>query len=121
MTFAERLKKDTLMQLENTVDKLYAEFDFNDKDEEHCIEELTDLAMKLGTMTGKLANVMDGVRGAFLIGYVQNNIALGALQQIDINKDFAKLVGDDEDEDEDDDDESIEDIIDKVLKELRNK
>lgn len=136
MTFAEKIKKDTLETLQETLKEQYEDFDFANDDEKHCIDELTDLSLKLGAMVGKVANVIEDIRGTALISYLQNQLSWSALTHIDINKDYAKyadltegMFDDDEDDDDDDDDfgvslieitdEEARELIEKVLKELR--
>ena len=135
MTFAEKVKKDTLEALQETLKEQYEDFDFANDDEKHCIDELTDLSLKLGAMVGKVLNVIEDVRGTALISYLQNQLSWSALTHIDINRDYAKyadltegMFDDDEDDDVDDDfgvtmteitAEEAKELIEKVLKELR--
>ena len=138
MTFAEKVKKDTLEALQETLKEQYEDFDFANGDEKHCIDELTDLSLKLGAMVGKVLNVIEDVRGTALISYLQNQLSWSALTHIDINKDYAKyadltegMFDDDEDDDDGDDDfgvtmteitaEEAKELIEKVLKELRDR
>lgn len=138
MTFAERVKKDALEALQETLKEQYEDFDFANDGEKHCIDELTDLSLKLGAMVGKVLNVIEDVRGTALISYLQNQLSWSALTHIDINKDYAKyadltdgMFDDDEDDDDDDDDfdaiiteitaEEAKELIEKVLKELRDR
>ena len=135
MTFAEKVKKDTLEALQETLKEQYEDFDFANDDEKHCIDELTDLSLKLGAMVGKALNVIEDVRCTALISYLQNEMAWSAVTNVDINKDYAKypLITEDMfDDDEDDDDdfgvsmtaitaEEAKELIEKVLKELRDR
>ena len=85
----------------------------------------------------KVLNVIEDVRGTALISYLQNQLSWSALTHIDINKDYAKyadltegMFDDDEDDDDDDDfgvtmteitAEEAKELIEKVLKELRDR
>lgn len=135
MTFAEKIKKDTLETLQETMKEQYEDFDFANDDEKHCIDELTDLSLKLGAMVGKVLNVVEDINGSALIAYLQNQLSWSALTHIDINKDYAKYAYLTEsmfDDDDDDDDgfgvsmceisaEEARELIEKVLKELRDR
>lgn len=142
MTFAERLQRDILEDLTETIKRQHDELKFANDDEERCIDELADLALKLGVMIGKVTNELQSIGATALISYLQNEMSWSAVTNVDMNKDFAKhnnamkqLFGvddeDDEDEDEDDDDvgvsivevsgEEAREIIEKVLRELREK
>lgn len=133
MTFAEKVKNDALESLNNETTEQLAGFDFANDDERHCLEELADLSLKLGAMVGKVANVIENIPCAHLLAYLHNEMTWSALTVTDINRDYAKYSFDDEeDEDEDEDDDveikmgvlthdEIKEIIEDVLKELRDR
>lgn len=138
MTTAEKIQRDALDTLTETLKEQHGYFDFANDDEERCIDELADLALKLGAMVGKVANELQSIGASPLLAYLQNEMTWSALTHVDINKDFAKhesmmndMFDDDEDEDEDDDDvdvsiveisgEEARELIEKVLKELRDR
>lgn len=136
MTFAEKVQRDTLDALTETLKEQHGYFDFANDDEERCIDELADLALKLGAMVGKVANELQSIPASLLITYLHNEMTWSALTHVDINKDFNKHTdlteGEfDEDDDDDDDDfnaiiteitaEEARELIEKVLKELRDR
>ena len=139
MTFAERLQRDILEDLTETIKRQHEGMEFANDDEELCIDELADLSLKLGAMRGKVTNELQSIGATALISYLQNEMAWSAVTNVDMNKDFAKhdnavkqLCGVDDEHDEDDDDdvdvsiveisgEEGRELIEKVLKELRDR
>lgn len=123
---ADLIREDITTQYKEKAHDIYKRMTFDSREMEDNVLSLVDLAKKLGRLVAEFANHSETIEGADLANYIGNYMMVGVHEKLDHDLDYEKFIKaieayDDEDEDEDDDDESIEDIIDKVLKELRNK
>lgn len=122
---AELIREDVTTQFKEQAEAIYERMKFDSKEMEENVASLVSLAKKLGRLIADFANHSETIEGADLANYVGDYMMVGVHERLDHEADYEKFIKGmeaeiDEDEDEDDDDESIPDLIDRVLKELRN-
>ena len=122
---ADLIREDVTTQFKEKAHDIYKRMTFDSKEMEENVLSLVDLAKKLGRLVADFANHSETIEGADLANYIGNYMMVGVHERLDHEADYEKFIKaieayDDEDGDEDDDDESIPELIERVLKELRN-
>lgn len=122
---ADLIREDVTTQYKEKAHDIYKRMTFDSREMENNVLSLVDLAKKLGRLVAEFANHSETVVGADLANYIGNYMMVGMHEKLDHDLDYEKFIKVieaeyDEDEDEDDDDESIPELIERVLKELRN-
>ena len=88
--------------------------------EKASVDDLSNLAIKLGKLTAEVANHSVALRTTRLGEYVMASFTWGLLRHTDFEHDFAIFKEQNEDDDYDNDEEDIHELIDRVLEDLRN-
>ena len=103
-------------------DFYYDRLKFDNDETKKDIDSLIDLANKLGKLIATIANNSDTMQGKDIVACISSHVYLGMHEDLDHDKDYRKFIEAEEAEDDDDEDEeeSIPELIERVLKELRN-
>ena len=96
----------------------YDRLKFDNDETKKDIDSLINLASKLGKLIATIANNSETMQGKDIVACISSHVYLGMHEDLDHDKDYRKFI--EAEEAEDDDDESIPELIERVLKELRN-
>lgn len=118
-TWLEKAREDLIADADEAMKDAYNKVVCANLEEEKAVDQLADIAIKLGKTVALMANTAEKLRAIRLGEYISRCFMWGFVRHLDFDKDYVRYSEAYAKEHEDDED--IRSIINDIIKEIANR